>query len=215
MEGLTKRKDGWVYRWTENGKRQTKYIGNEAALKKWKKEQLSKQDKPHVANNNGNNEWYTPPAYIEAARKVMGSIDVDPASSELANKIVCATTFYTEKEDGRRRTWAGSVWMNPPYAQPLVSDFCDLLVKKFWAKEVTQACVLINNATETGFFQQLANCCSAICLIKGRIKFLDEKGNPEGAPLQGQSLLYFGANYVRFAQVFAQFGVVLYADKQG
>ena len=211
--GLTKRKNGkWVFRWTESGIRKTKYIGDDAALKKWKKEQDSRQDKPHVANNNGNNEWYTPPAYIEAARKVMGSIDIDPASSEKANSIVGALTFYTSNEDGRRKAWPGNIWMNPPYAQPLVSDFCDLLVKKFWAKEIKQACVLINNATETNFYQQLASCCSAICLIKGRVKFLDEDGN-EGAPLQGQSLLYFGGNYVRFAQVFAQFGVVLYADK--
>ena len=212
--GYSKRKDGWVYRWTENGKQKTRYIGNESALRKFKKEQEGNLEKPHVTHNNGNNEWYTPPAFILAARKVMGSIDVDPASSEKANQIVGATTFYTVKDDGRLKVWDGSVWLNPPYAQPLISDFCELLLKKYWNKEVIQACVLINNATETNFYQQLANSCSAICLIKGRVKFLDEKGN-EGAPLQGQNVLYFGDDYMRFAQVFSQFGVVLYADKKG
>lgn len=212
--GYTKRKNGkWVFKWTENGKQKTRYIGNDAALNKFKREQEGRE-KPHVANNNGNNEWYTPPAYLEAARKVMGSIDVDPASSEIANRIVGATTFYSAKDDGRRKPWNGNVFMNPPYSQPLVSEFCELLVKKYWNKEVKQACVLINNATETSFYHQLLNGCSAVCMIKGRVKFLDEKGN-EGAPLQGQHLVYFGDNYIRFAQVFSQFGFVLYADKKG
>ncbi len=41
----------------------------------------------HVSNNSGDNEWYTPPAYIAAARRVMGDIDLDPTSTAEATRI--------------------------------------------------------------------------------------------------------------------------------
>jgi hypothetical protein len=45
-----------------------------------------------------NSDWYTPSDYIEIARNTMGAIDLDPASSEVAQRVVGATTFYTKDE---------------------------------------------------------------------------------------------------------------------
>jgi len=166
--------------------------------------------KPHVAHNSGNNEWYTPPEYIDAARQAMGSIDTDPASSEIANKTVGANIFFTKETNGLAQKWHGNVWMNPPYAQPLISDFSRAITDKFTDGEISQACVLVNNATETQWFQYMLNEACAVCFTRGRVRFLDVHGNPGGAPLQGQAVLYFGDRVDEFTDAFSRFGSVLY-----
>lgn len=163
----------------------------------------------HVSHNSGENQWYTPEEYVEAARKVMGSIDIDPASNAQANEVVKAKVFYSKENDGLTKEWNGNIWLNPPYAQPLISLFSAELVKKIKSKEIKQALVLVNNATETKWFQEMVNICNAICLISGRVRFLDPSGRP-GAPLQGQIVLYFGAKVVQFTKEFSNFGSILW-----
>ena len=159
----------------------------------------------HVGHNSGENEWYTPPEFIESARKVMGIIDVDPASSEIANKTVKAKKFFTKDDDGLKQKWKGNVWMNPPYAQPLMSHFAEAITYKFQNGEIEQAIVLVNNATETQWWQRMAGAASVVCFPKSRVRFLDPNGNP-GAPLQGQSILYFGKNGKQFVAEFKKYG---------
>lgn len=181
----------------------------DAAFKEMKRRE--KKGKPHVSHSSGNNEWYTPSKYIAAAYDVMGSIDLDPASSGLANETVKAETYYTAEDDGLAQEWAGRVWMNPPYASGLIDLFAEKLAKHVNAGDVTEACVLVNNATETGWFNALLDVATCVCLIKTRVKFIDIDGRPSGAPLQGQVVLYIGENETRFAAGFGHFGRVLYA----
>jgi ParB family chromosome partitioning protein len=173
------------------------------------KEVIRDAVRAHVANNSGNNEWYTPSLYVEAARKAMGGIDLDPASSEIANRTVKAKIIFTAEDDGRTQTGRGRVWMNPPYAQPLMNDFAEAVSSKYESGEIKQACVLVNNATETQWFQRMLSVASAVCFPKSRIKFLDPQGKP-GAPLQGQAIIYMGKNVAAFKAEFVQEGAVLF-----
>lgn len=175
------------------------------------KEAVSDVKKPHVVNNSGNNEWYTPLIYIDAAREVMGSIDTDPASCQIANQTVKATTYYTKELNGLTLPWSGNVWMNPPYGQPEIVQFCEALKAK--RQEFNQAIVLVNNATETGWFQTLLSIAEAICLPKSRIRFLDETGQQANSPIQGQTFFYFGPHKEKFKAIFKQFGGVLYVER--
>lgn len=168
-----------------------------------------KVDNTHVSNNSGENEWYTPQKFIECAREVMGSIDLDPASCELANKTVKAHQYITKEENGLESQWLDNVWLNPPYAQPLISQFAE----KVALCEFNQAIVLVNNATETKWFQVMAEKSSAICFPSSRIKFIDKNGNPSGAPLQGQAFLYFGDNVESFVNIFSELGIILCNSK--
>jgi hypothetical protein len=169
--------------------------------------EVVQKKKAHMSNNSGNNEWYTPGCYIESARTVMGSINLDPASSVIANEAVKAETIYTAEENGLEQKWFGNIWMNPPYAQPLIQQFCEKLA----TENYNQAIVLVNNATETKWGNRLLKLASAVCFPKGRIRFVAPDGTIGDSPLQGQMIVYIGTKATQFHNEFEKYGPCLEA----
>src|SRR5215471_2758586 len=111
--------------------------------------QRQKEAKHFRTRFTGAQEWYTPAPYIEAARQVLGAIDLDPASSLKAQEVVQAVRFYTAEDNGLLQAWWGRVWLNPPYAQPLIEHFVRRLVAEWEWGHVTAAVLLTHNYSDT------------------------------------------------------------------
>lgn len=153
--------------------------------------------------------WGTPPEWIALARTVMGGIDTDPASNDHAQITVQAAQYFTAQDDGLAQEWRGRVWMNPPYSQPLVGRFADHLLAEIDAGRVTQACVLVNNTTDTQVGQKMLSQCAAALFPEGRVSFIvPGTSTALQGSRQGQMLLYFGPNIKRFVSACAGLGWV-------
>ena len=159
---------------------------------------------PHVTRNTGNQEWYTPDAVLETVRDVLGKIDLDPATSKVAQKRVQAKKYYTVKDNGLMRKWkAKTVFINPPYAASLIRGFAAKLVHHYRAGDVKEAVWLSNNSTDTQWCAELTQVAAAVFFFTKRLRFVDQDGKAGGAPLQGQMLIYIGDDPDKFLQITA------------
>jgi DNA N-6-adenine-methyltransferase Dam len=167
----------------------------------------------HRTQCTGDTEWVTPTEPIEAARSVFGGvIDLDPARNAAAQRRIQAKRFYTQADDGLVRDWPGRIWLNPRYAWPAIERFIDKLAEQLAAGNTTEAIVLTSNSSDTGWFQRALGLASALCLIQGRINFLNRNGRRGGSPLQGQAFFYSGRRAARFKTAYRRIGRIVYPD---
>lgn len=165
---------------------------------------------PAALQSSDSNEWYTPGQYTDAARELMGAIDLDPASNIQANTIVQARTFYSIEDDGFTKPWHGRVFLNPPYgfqdgksnqerwSQRLLAQYADGIT--------TEAVLLVNANTEAKWFHPLYD--YLICLTDHRIRFYNTQ-DEASQPTQGNAFVYLGNQRARFIEIFSRFGVVI------
>jgi phage N-6-adenine-methyltransferase len=157
-------------------------------------------------------EWYTPHEYIALARAVLGDIDIDPASTEYAQETVKARQFFDKAQNGLLNPWYGRVWLNPPYAQPLISRFINKLLMEWNAGRIQSCITLTHNYTDSVWFHDAAAAADAVCFTQGRIKFYDPDGEL-AKPTQGQAFFYFGSEVDTFKQTFGRVGLIVRSDE--
>jgi ParB family chromosome partitioning protein len=151
-------------------------------------------------------EWYTPRHVIEAARSVLGGIDLDPASCATAQEVVQAGTYYTREQDGLSLPWFGRVWLNPPYSTPLMGKFTGRLRQEYNAGTVDAAVLMAFNMTDTAWARPLLM-DYPVCFTSGRIRCY-RTGSVNDSPPRGNMFFYLGPDVARFTEVFSAFGVV-------
>ncbi len=163
------------------------------------------------------NEWYTRPQYIEAAREVMGGIGLDPASCEIANHIIKAERYFTEKQNGLLQEWkARTLWCNPPYArtatyQSGIRHWVEKAIQSYQSGAIEQAILLLTTEINARWFQPLWE--YPICFANHRVKFIAPKKDPRGVynHMFGTCFVYLGPHEERFTEVFCRFGRIVKA----
>ncbi len=156
-------------------------------------------------------EWYTPCEVLDAARQVLATIDLDPASCPRANALVQAKHFFSQADDGLSKEWFGRVWLNPPFGK-LGPKFARKLISEYESGSVQAAVFLANaNALTSSWFHPLLK--YPFCIPKGRVKFWNEHGTGE-SPGNGSILVYLGTDTDKFSEHFEQFGTVVVPYKR-
>lgn len=155
----------------------------------------------------------TPSYIIEAAREVMGTIDLDPASCATANEVVRAARYYTKEQDGLTQPWFGNVWLNPPFSNPLCRLFMERLPEEYHAGRITQAVAIVNASSGRWFHRLLGEFPSAwpnhsrYC-PSGRVEFYTLPGNDRNSGANrypNQTIFYLGYDIDLFRRVFGEF----------
>lgn len=168
------------------------------------------------------NEWFTPAKYVEAAREVMGSIDLDPASCFEANQTIRAGQFYSIEDDGLSKEWVGNIWLNPPYGKDhsvcnekrsTIRIWIDKLLMSFTSGTISQAIVLVTSQTTAPWFHLLLD--YPICFSDHNVRFRISEptsyrpGRMTQSHIFGCTFAYLGPYVQKFAEVFSQFGAIV------
>lgn len=158
------------------------------------------------------NEYYTPVEILDAAKRVLGGIDLDPASCEDAQKNVGATRYYTKEDDGLAHDWIGRVWLNPPYGKTEGKSntgiWAQKMVSEYVAGDITEGLLLVKAALGYVWFEYLFSAWP-VCFLRSRLSFISDDGNDDGQSKQGTAIFYFGKNFTRFATIFRELGRVI------
>lgn len=173
-------------------------------------------------------DWYTPAPIVEAARDVMGTIDLDPASDAIANEVVRATRYFTEDDRSLKQSWIGNVFLNPPGG--LVRPFWRHLMAEVEIKNVTQVIWIGYSLEQLQTLQDKDELDAPtpllfpMCVPSRRIAFVEndakraarierlqtlgKKANLKSTPSHANYITYLGPYTARFARIFGAFGQV-------
>lgn len=171
---------------------------------------LSTSPPAHTARTNtlaplhssDSDEWWTPRVVIDAARAVLGGIDLDPASSAAANRTVRATRYFDARTNGLQHRWSGRVWLNPPFSQ--VALWAMRMAQAYETGELDAGLLLVAVRSDTAWWYTLRR--YPVCFWAGRITFTRPSGPTTSAPFPA-ALIYLGPDTDRFIAVMGQYGL--------
>lgn len=159
-----------------------------------------------INQTSGKTEYYTPINITLSACRVMGGIDLDPASSVVANERIKAKVIYTAADDGLVKPWFGRVWLNHPFGRLSNPSWIKRLIDSWEAGDIEQACCITFACTSENWFQPLLEFPQ--CFLSPRTNYDLPDGRKLRGVTKGSVVTYLGAEVERFKENFGWFDTV-------
>jgi hypothetical protein len=188
-----------------------------------------------INQTSGAVEYYTPIKIIEAATDCMGFIDLDPASSLEANKIVGARRIFTKEDNGLSYQWtAQTLWLNHPFGKgemrcpcphsrctkesckkrgyhidydiPGNADWISHLMEDYEDGRFEEGCCITYAVTSEEWFRPLLG--RPQCFLHGRTNYRLPNGDISNGNTKGSVVTYLGDRTRDFARAFSKLGTV-------
>jgi hypothetical protein len=172
-------------------------------------------------------DWGTPVSILNPVRTVLGQIDLDPASSVEANKLVQARRILTKEDDSLTNfhLWGTSpitAWLNPPgSAKTNVSPTRSMSAAYWWRLMQLREKGLLKHAIFLGFSLSICKTTQGlnvpsvnkfpVCFLRDRIKFIDPRDANKKAPTNDNIMVYVPGTTDRtdkFCEVFEEMGEI-------
>jgi len=159
-------------------------------------------------------EWWTPQWIIEAARMTLGRIDLDPASTFDANKRTKAVLFYTREDNGLKKEWRGTVFLNPPSkrgdptARPHL--WAKKLIEEYDNRHIPRAIFVVKSVLGYKWYEEFYH-RFWVCHLRERPAFIRPDGTTIGQAKKGVSVFYLGdiGHRIKFIHHFMDHGKIV------
>lgn len=159
-----------------------------------------------INQSSGDVEIYTPSNIIEAARKTLGEIDLDPASSAGANERIRAARFFTKEDDGLSHLWNGRVWLNHPFSREFNKKWVWKAEQETSMGRASALCMICFASTSEAWFRPLLRYPQ--CFLSPRTNYLRPDGTIYRGVTKGSVVTYMGPRIERFAESFRPLGEI-------
>jgi hypothetical protein len=178
-------------------------------------------------------EYYTQAKFVEPARRTMGWIELDPASSLIANRTIRAQHIYTVDDDALSQAWrAATLWLNHPFGEseepcktrctkkrcpqrgyhidkriPGNADWINKLIDHYRCGDVKQACCITFASTSEAWFKPLMHFPQVY--LSPRTNYLLPDGTLKQGVTKGSVITYLGPHVQNFAYNYQHLGSVM------
>lgn len=168
-----------------------------------------------VMFSSNSDEWNTPDIILDAIREIEGTIGLDPCSNSQSKVNAKESFSLFNGQDGLKESWQhkSCTFVNPPHSK--IKIWCKKIYDEFQEdrqfngmlrqESKNSFYLLIPARTDTMYFHEYCFRGSAICFIRGRLRFSNSKNS---APFPS-AVVYYGNKVEEFERVFSSLGCVI------